>query len=88
MSSEQNRLRTGKGGLFRIQYNRRRCIGCGLCASIAPDRWIMNEKDGKAVLLHGRGRGHIFQSRVAETERPREAQECPPRAISVQELPG
>ena len=74
------------GGFYRIQYNRKKCIGCGLCASIAPDRWIMNEKDGKAILRHARGKDHMFQSRVPDVSIPREALECPARAISAEGL--
>ena len=46
----------------------------------------MNEKDGRAVLLHARGKGHIFQSKVASDGIPKEAIECPPRAITAEEL--
>ena len=71
------------GGLFYIEYNRKRCIGCGLCASIAPERWIMNEKDGKAILLQARGKGHMFRSQEPELQIPREARECPASAITA-----
>ncbi|MCB1167462.1 MAG: ferredoxin [Leptospiraceae bacterium] len=70
-------------GMYSIQYNRKRCIGCGLCASLAPERWIMNEKDGKAILQKARGKDHIFRARVLDIRRPREADECPAHAISA-----
>ncbi|MBU45262.1 MAG: hypothetical protein CMN76_18770 [Spirochaetaceae bacterium] len=81
----QGKEATGPGGLYRIQYNRKRCIGCGACAELAPERWIMNEKDGKAILLHGRGQGHIFRSTVADLNRPPEDRICPASAIQVQD---
>lgn len=71
------------GGFYTIQYNRKRCIGCGLCASLAPQRWMMNEKNGKAVLLNARANGHLFVSIAPELEYPEEARQCPARAIQV-----
>ncbi len=34
---------------FKIELNRKECIGCGACASLCPDFWEMHN-DGKSVL--------------------------------------
>jgi len=33
--------------MAKIQHDRDACIGCGACASICPDNWIMDD-DGKS----------------------------------------
>ena len=35
---------------FTIIYERKGCIGAGVCAAIADKHWVMNE-DGKADLV-------------------------------------
>ncbi len=32
---------------FKIQHDRDACIGCGACAGICPDNWMMAD-DGKS----------------------------------------
>ena len=34
----------------KIFHKRQECIGCGLCAEVAPNYWYMNEDDGLASL--------------------------------------
>ncbi|MFZ2187381.1 MAG: ferredoxin [Candidatus Moraniibacteriota bacterium] len=41
-------------------HKRNDCIGCGSCALLAPDRWQMNEQDGKADLRGGEWKGGEF----------------------------
>ena len=40
-----------------ITQQRHKCIGCNYCVELAPDRWIMSDKDGKSVLVEGKGKG-------------------------------
>ena len=40
--------------MIQIVYQRSKCIGCNYCIELAPDRWAMNKKDGKSVLLESR----------------------------------
>ncbi|MBI4173607.1 MAG: ferredoxin [Candidatus Aenigmarchaeota archaeon] len=35
---------------YIVQYDRKGCIGAGVCAAVNPEQWVMN-KDGKADLL-------------------------------------
>ncbi len=37
---------------FLIEYDRKGCIGAGVCAAVDPQHWVMN-KDGKADLIKG-----------------------------------
>ena len=34
---------------FKIEYNRKKCIGAGTCAAVAPDQWEI-EPSGKAKM--------------------------------------
>lgn len=76
----------GQPKSIHLSHNRDRCIGCGVCARIAPDRWIMNEKDGKAGMLGGRKRGGTFVTRILPfevEENRRAAEECPVNVIHL-----
>ena len=55
-----------------IKVNQNECIGCGLCASICPDLFVMNE-DYKAEVL-----GHDNQECAK-----RAADNCPVKAINI-----
>jgi ferredoxin len=37
--------------MIQITQQRAKCIGCNYCVELAPERWRMNKKDGKSVLL-------------------------------------
>ncbi len=37
--------------LVRIFHKKPECIGCGLCAEVAPNYWIMDD-DGEAQLIN------------------------------------
>ena len=36
---------------FKIEHDRPGCIGCGACASVAPEFWKMSDGDGKSDLI-------------------------------------
>ena len=36
---------------FKIEHDRPGCIGCGACASVAPEFWKMSDADGKSDLI-------------------------------------
>ncbi|USN45748.1 MAG: ferredoxin [Candidatus Woesearchaeota archaeon] len=38
---------------YTLQHDRPVCIGCGACASIAPDFWEMNDADNKSDIKGG-----------------------------------
>lgn len=72
--------------MLKISHKRPECIGCGLCAEVAPNYWFMDE-DGLATLhAISRDRGDFQEGDafdedeeiLAEAERG-----CPVQIISV-----
>ncbi|MFZ3031792.1 MAG: ferredoxin [Candidatus Moraniibacteriota bacterium] len=49
-------------------HKRNDCIGCGSCVLMAPDRWQMNDQDGKADLIGGQWKGEEFVVAKIEEE--------------------
>ena len=73
--------------MVRITYHRDKCIGCGYCADIAPHRWVMNHKDGKATLVGGKGKQGMFTAVVTNDEYGENleaAEACPVNVIRVE----
>ncbi len=70
-----------------ICHKRDDCIGCGSCALIAPERWTMNNEDGKADLRGGEWKGDEFvvvKANEEEYEKNKEASEaCPVSIIRI-----
>ncbi|NCQ06193.1 MAG: ferredoxin [Candidatus Moranbacteria bacterium] len=70
-----------------ICHKRNDCIGCGSCALVAPERWQMNDEDGKADLKDGEWKGDEFVvAKVNEEEykKNKEASDaCPVGIIRV-----
>lgn len=70
-------------------HKRDDCIGCGSCVLLAPDRWQMNENDGKADLQGGEWKGNEFVvSKIDEAEysaNRKAADACPIRIIRLDE---
>ena len=67
-----------------IIYDRQLCIAAGNCAYIDPQHFKINKKDGKADLIGGKRKNHLF---VLETEADDRvtaaAHSCPISAICV-----
>ena len=59
---------------FTIQHDKKACIGCGLCASVCPENWVM-DSDGKAKPL---------KTEVDEVGNNKDAQDsCPVACIKI-----
>lgn len=72
-----------------ISYQREKCIGCNYCYEVAPYRWRMSKKDGRAVLLGGKERRGFYTIHVNHDEYDDNviaAERCPVKIIQVKEL--
>lgn len=66
---------------MRIEVDRERCIGAGMCTLTAPDVFDQDEEDGRVVLLDPEPpEGRHPAARTAEAS-------CPSGAISVLSAP-
>ncbi len=67
------------------------CIGCGACVMAAPQQWMMDPEEGKAVLIDGQMDGTVLKTEidVADLASNHEAAAaCPVQIISVIEEGG
>ena len=75
--------------MIQIVYRRKKCIGCNYCIELAPDRWRMNKKDGRSVLLGSRNKKGLYTAEVDELEyeaNKASAQVCPMKIIRINRL--
>lgn len=68
---------------MKIIHSVEKCIGCGLCASICPDFWEMDDKDNKAH-LKGQKSETEEETEISQSSCVKEAAEsCPVQAIEI-----
>lgn len=71
---------------YIVQYDRKICIGAGVCAAVDGKHWEM-VKDGKANLKGSTEKSEkLFEREIPETELEevkRAAEGCPPSAIKI-----
>jgi len=75
--------------MIQIVYHRKKCIGCNYCIELAPERWAMNNKDGKSVLLGSRNKKGLFTAEVQDDEYKVNnliAKVCPVKIIHINKL--
>jgi ferredoxin len=66
-------------GVARLEADRERCVGAGMCALTAPGVFEQDPNDGRVVLLHDRPTG-------AALDAAREAVDlCPSGALTLDE---
>jgi len=73
--------------MVRIIFQRAKCIGCGSCVEVAPDRWQMNNIDGKSILIDAKGKKGFFTIELTddEYEQNKEAESiCPMHIIRAE----
>ncbi|MFA6024038.1 MAG: ferredoxin [Candidatus Gracilibacteria bacterium] len=71
---------------FKIVHFQNDCIGCNSCVNIAPQSWMMDEKEGKAVLVGGKKKKAVFVAEVFDCDleaNERAAEACPMRIIQI-----
>jgi ferredoxin len=73
-------------GKYVIHYERKSCIGAGVCAAVAPEHWIMSQ-DGKADLAGSRPTGDgSFEKEIDEKDlevNKQAAEGCPAIVIHI-----
>jgi len=70
---------------YIVQYNRKACIGAGVCAAVDGKHWEMLT-DGKAHLKASSQQENVWTREITEAEFKEvslAADGCPPRAISI-----
>ena len=75
--------------MIQIAYQRKKCIGCNYCIELAPERWKMNKKDGRSVLLGSRNKKGFYTAEVDEEEyeaNKASAKVCPVKIIRINRL--
>ncbi len=75
--------------MIQISHQRKKCIGCNYCVELAPNRWRMNKKDGKSVLLESENKKgfHIVEvNKIELNENLAAARSCPVKIIQVKIL--
>ena len=73
--------------MVQIIFQRAKCIGCGSCVEVAPDRWQMNNIDGKSILIDAKGKKGFFTIELTddEYEQNKEAESiCPMHIIRAE----
>ncbi len=74
---------------IKIIHRPAKCIGCRSCVSLAPHTWLLNEKTGKAELIHGHPRKDCFVAElmpcdVSSNQKAMEA--CPMNIIQISNI--
>lgn len=73
--------------MFRIAYQRGKCIGCNACVEAAPDQWRVSKKDGRCNLIGGRESKGMFHAQIGDEEAAQNlkaAANCPVKIIRVE----
>ncbi len=75
---------------YRIEYNRKDCIGAGPCAAVDPKHFDIDPTDGKANLKGGKDIGNdVWVLEIEESSKEKAVQAadvCPVAIISVKEI--
>lgn len=74
------------GKKFTIEHDREKCIGCGVCASVAPGFWEMNG-DGKSHLKGSKNNKRQVSEKDAEKNKAA-AESCPVNVIHITDPEG
>ncbi|MDP6784539.1 MAG: ferredoxin [Alphaproteobacteria bacterium] len=75
--------------MIQIVYQRKKCIGCNYCIELAPERWMMNKKDGKSVLLGSKNKKGLYTAEAYDEEYAANkalAKVCPVKVIHINKL--
>ncbi|WP_187262697.1 ferredoxin [Pontibacter beigongshangensis] len=73
--------------MFRILFQRAKCIGCNGCVEAAPMRWQVSKKDGRCNLVEGKEKKGIYQVLAGMDEfalNQQAAANCPVKIIRLE----
>jgi len=71
----------------KVVHNRKNCIGCNSCVELAPQTWVMDEKDGKSSVVGGKEKNGVFVGEIFECDLEancKAAAACPVKIIKVE----
>ena len=75
--------------MIQIIFQREKCIGCNYCIELSPERWKMNKKDGRSLLLGAKNKKGIYSVNVDDIEfeaNRASAKVCPMKIIRINKL--
>ncbi len=70
----------------KVIHQRKDCIGCNACVTMAPQSWIMDPEDGKSRLVGSKEKGKVFVGEIFDCDieaNERAAQACPVNIIKI-----
>ena len=70
----------------KVIHDKKHCIGCNSCVSIAPQSWKMDSKEGKACLIGAQQKGKVQVGEIFECDADANrmaADACPMNIIKV-----
>ncbi|KKP40035.1 MAG: 4fe-4S ferredoxin iron-sulfur binding domaiN-containing protein, ferredoxin [Candidatus Peregrinibacteria bacterium GW2011_GWF2_33_10] len=71
----------------KIVHDRDNCIGCNACVMIAPQSWVMDEKEGKAFLIGSKKKKNLYVAEIFDCDvdvNKKAESACPMRVIKVE----
>lgn len=71
---------------FKIVHFRKDCIGCNSCVNIAPQSWVMDAEEGKAMLVGAKKKKDLYVAELFDCDldaNERAAKACPMRIIQI-----
>lgn len=70
----------------KVVHQRKNCIGCNVCVTMAPQSWIMDPVDGKSRLVGSVDKGSVYVGEIFDCDiedNERAAQACPVNIIKI-----
>jgi len=70
----------------KIIHDRKKCIGCNSCVTIAPQNWMMDETEGKSCLANAKNKRGLFVGEIFDCDieaNKKAAAACPMNTIKV-----
>jgi len=76
---------------YKVVQDRENCIGCGACAAIFAEKWIMNSNDSKVDLIGSKKENGkmVLEITEDELEKFKElAETCPVNVVQIYDKDG